>query len=222
MDNLEFERKNKMDKEERKLTTKELKRKESFERICNEMEKNGYETKNLTASILQANIAAVIIMLPFVVLIGWIYFTVNPAGSFSVEISTSLLFLPIFLCLIVLHEVIHGITWGIFAKNHFRSIDFGVIWKALTPYCTCSEPMKKWQYVIGGAMPTLILGFALAVIATGLNHFMLFVLSELMVISGGGDFFIILKMLLYRSKKKEVVYYDHPYECGVVAFEKME
>lgn len=211
-----------MDKEERQLTTKELKRKENFERICNEMEKNGYETKNLTVSILQANIAAVIVMLPFVVLIGWIYFTVNPAGSFSAEISTSLLFLPIFLCLIVLHEVIHGITWGIFAKNHFRSIDFGVIWKALTPYCTCSEPLKKWQYIIGGAMPTLILGFGLAVIATDLNHFLLFVLSELMVISGGGDFFIILKMLLYRSKKKEVVYYDHPYECGVVAFEKME
>lgn len=211
-----------MDKKERKLTTKEMKRKESFQKICNEMEKNGYETRNLTVNVLQANIAAVIVMLPFVVLVGWIYFTVNPIRKFSSETMEALLFFPTLLCFIVLHEMIHGITWGIFAKKHFRSIDFGVMWKALSPYCTCSEPMKKWQYIIGGAMPTLILGFGLALIATVLNHFLLFVLSELMVFSGGGDFFIILKMLLYRSKNKEVVYYDHPYECGFVAFEKTQ
>ena len=40
------------------------------------------------------------------------------------------------------------------------------------------------------------------------------------LVLGGGDFLIILKILLYRSGKKETVYYDHPYECGVVVFEK--
>ena len=41
-----------------------------------------------------------------------------------------------------------------------------------------------------------------------------------MIFGGGGDFAIILKMLLHRQRGKEAVYYDHPYECGVVVFEK--
>ena len=42
----------------------------------------------------------------------------------------------------------------------------------------------------------------------------------MMIFSGGGDGLIILKLLLHRTKGKTVVYYDHPYECGVVAFER--
>ena len=41
-----------------------------------------------------------------------------------------------------------------------------------------------------------------------------------MIFGGGGDFVIILKMLLYKHPNQEVLYYDHPYECGVVAFER--
>ena len=58
------------------------------------------------------------------------------------------------------------------------------------------------------------------VVAVVTGQLMLLLLSELMILSGGGDFLIILKILLYRSGKKETVYYDHPYECGVVVFEK--
>lgn len=69
-------------------------------------------------------------------------------------------------------------------------------------------------------MPTLVLGGGVGVVAVVTGQLMLFLLSELMILSGGGDFLIILKILLYRSGKKETVYYDHPYECGVVVFEK--
>lgn len=69
--------------------------------------------------------------------------------------------LPFTLMLTVVHELIHGITWGIFAEKHFQSINFGVIWKMLTLYCHCSVPLKKWQYVLGAAMPTLVLGAGL-------------------------------------------------------------
>ena len=107
-----------------------------------------------------------------------------------------------------------------FAKKHFHSIEFGVIWQALTPYCTCSEPLSKWQYIIGAAMPTLILGFALSAAAVCFGNPELTALSVMMIFSGGGDGLIILKLMLHRTKGKTVVYYDHPYECGVVAFER--
>lgn len=209
-----------MKKNERKLTEKELKRKEQFEILRADMKRNGYKEKALTIGILQANVGAIIIMLPFVVLTAISYFNFNSIGTREISLRFSILLLPILLVLIVLHELIHGLVWGCFAKNHFHSIEFGVIWKALTPYCTCSEPMKKWQYMLGGAMPTLILGAGTAVIAVATSQLLLFYIAELMIFSGGGDFLIILKILLYRTGRKETVYYDHPYECGGVVFEK--
>ena len=69
-------------------------------------------------------------------------------------------------------------------------------------------------------MPTLVLGAGTAAMEVVTNQLLLFSVAELMIFSGGGDFLIILKILLYRSGRKETVYYDHPYECGVVVFEK--
>ena len=209
-----------MKKDERKLTEKELKRKECFEKLSAEMQEKGYQAKDLTVSILQANVAAFFIMLPFMAVAAWVFYIVNSTGAQGLSLELGLLLLPLLLVLIVLHELIHGITWGIFAKNHFHSIDFGIVWSALTPYCTCSEPMKKWQYILGSAMPTLLLGGGTAAVAAATGQLLLLFLSELMILSGGGDFLIILKILFYRSGKKETVYYDHPYECGVVVFEK--
>ena len=208
-----------MKKEERKLTPAEQKRREQFQTICEEMEQNGYEKQDLTIGVLQANIIALVITLPFVVFFVWLYLIVNPQGSFvMINPSYLWLFVGMLFLLIIAHEGIHGLTWAIFAKKHLHSISFGVIWKYLTPYCTCDEPLRKGQYIIGGAMPTLILGFGMAVIAIFATIPSLWCLSLLMILSGGGDFFIILKIALHKSAGKDVVYYDHPYECGAVAF----
>lgn len=69
-------------------------------------------------------------------------------------------------------------------------------------------------------MSTLVLGFGAAVIASVTGNLGVFVLSEAMILSGGGDFIIILKMLLSKTSHHDVLYYDHPYECGIVAFER--
>ncbi|MCI8939601.1 MAG: DUF3267 domain-containing protein, partial [Dorea sp.] len=87
-------------------------------------------------------------------------------------------------------------------------------------YCTCSNPLKKWQYLLGVAMPTLVLGGGVAVVAVMANQLLLFFLAEYMILSGGGDFLIILKSILYHTDKQESVYCDHPYECGFAVFEK--
>jgi hypothetical protein len=213
-----------MGKNERKLSEKESQRKERFDSLCADMEKNGYTAKPMTVGVVKANILAVVIMLPFVILFAGIYFLVNRTVNFSISEDKLLLELWAFVVLlfvfIVVHELIHGITWGCFAKSHFRAIEFGVIWSMLTPYCTCSEPLKKWQYLLGAAMPTLILGFVLGAAAAVLHAMLLLWLAEVMIFSGGGDFLIILKMLLYRSGGRDTVFYDHPTDCGFVVFEK--
>lgn len=204
----------------RKLSLKEAKRKEQFDAMCDMLVKDGYTKKDLTVSAAAANFWAIILMLPFAAVIFSLYFYFHATGFFGFTNSSMLLFVLLFLVCIVIHEGIHGFTWGMFAKNRFHSIDFGIIWRYLTPYCTCAEPLKKSQYIIGAAMPTLILGFALAAIAICMGLPRLALLSVMMLFAGGGDFLIIVKILLHRTSKKTVLCCDHPYECGLVVFEK--
>jgi hypothetical protein len=42
----------------------------------------------------------------------------------------------------VVHELIHGFFYALFAKNKFRSIKFGIKLKYGVAYCMCTELMK--------------------------------------------------------------------------------
>lgn len=211
-----------MAKNERKLTPAEQKRKEQFALVCEEMERQGYQKTDLTIGVVKANLLALIVMLPFAVLSGAVVLSRVSFLSMAELMSPFdfLLFLLVMLLLTAVHEGIHALTCAMFAKDHWKSIRFGVIWKALTPYCTCAQPMKRGQYILGAAMPTLVLGIGLTTAAALTGSFSVFILAIAMIFGGGGDFTIILKILLHRQCGKEAVYYDHPYECGVVVFEK--
>lgn len=205
----------------RQLTPAEQKRKEVFDAKCEEMYAKGYTKSDLIFSVAKANVYALIIMLPL--LIGFIvwFFVVNFNNlSINYGFIGIAAVLAAMIILTVIHELIHGITWAAFAKKHFKSIEFGIVWKMLTPYCTCSDTLSKWQYIMGAAMPTIIVGIIPAIIAIYCNSFLMFLAFWIMIGGGGGDALIILKTLLHRSKGKECVYLDHPYECGVVVFEK--
>lgn len=210
-----------MAKNERKLTPAEQKRKEQFALVCEEMERQGYRKTDLTIGVVKANLLALIVMLPFAALSGAVVLSSCSLRSMIESPSLDLLFL--FLALLLLgavHEGIHALTWAMFGKDYWKSIRFGVIWKALTPYCTCLRPAKRGQYILGAAMPTLVLGIGLTAAAALTGVYWVFILALAMIFGGGGDFTIILKILLHRQCGKEAVYYDHPYECGVVVFEK--
>ncbi len=209
-----------MDKDKRKLTEKELKRKDNFEKFSSEMQQKGYIMKNMIINTQQAKYLNLFVMLPFMAAAFWIYDNVNGFDLDRISLGGAVALPLLILCLFMLHELIHGITWGYFAKKHFHSIDFGIIWSSFSPYCSCSEPLRKWQYLLGTAMPTLVLGGGGAVVAVMTDQLLLFFLAEYMILSGGGDFQIILKSMLYHTDKKESVYCDHPYECGFVIFEK--
>lgn len=211
-----------MAKNERKLTPAEQKRKEQFALVCEEMERQGYRKTDLTIGVVKANLLALIVMLPFAVLSGAVVLSRVSFLSMAELMSPFdfLLFLFVMLLLTAVHEGIHALTWAMFGKDYWKSIRFGVIWKALTPYCTCLRPAKRGQYILGAAMPTLVLGIGLTAAAALTGVYWVFILALAMIFGGGGDFTIILKILLHRQCGKEAVYYDHPYECGVVVFEK--
>ena len=209
-----------MKRKERKLSAAELKRKEAYDRLCQKMELAGYKKRDLTVGVLAANTLSLLLSLPFAIAITVIYFLVNPQGSSQLSSLWWLLFFPVFFLLAAVHEFIHGLTWSRFTTGGFGSIAFGVIWKALTPYCSCSEPLTRGQYILGGAMPTLVLGSGLSIAAIVLAQPFLLVLAVTMILAGGGDMLIIAKLLRYRPEGRDTLYYDHPYECGLTAFER--
>ena len=213
-----------MGKKDRKLTKAEEKRKKIYEEEKKKLIDAGYAEKDLTIGVVYANVMAFVLGLPIIIVLGILFFKYynmkNYYMSFIFTMKESIIFLIALLVLIVVHELIHGAFWAIFAKNHLKSIEFGFMVQYLTPYCCCKEVLTKGQYIIGGIMPTVLLGIIPAVVAIFSSSWLVFVIGCIMILSGGGDMTIVLKLLMYRSQKQDVLCMDHPYECGLVVFER--
>ena len=185
------------------------------------MEEQGYRKTLLTVSILWANVFAIFLLLA-VAVIGIVLFVLkydDPFGKLS--ILESVILIIIFLALIVIHELIHGIGWALFTKDGFKDIEFGVMLDSLTPYCTCSQPLSKGQYILGAMLPLITLGILPMIAGILIGSFYTMMMGVIMTASAAGDILIVLKILRYKSRAKDVVYMDHPTEAGGVIFEKM-
>lgn len=204
--------------EQRTLSKAEMKRKAAFEQVKKELQEAGYQEHDLTVGLVYANVMALAAGIPLILLFEIAFFRRNQQLSGTIDGAQIVLFFVLFFALICVHELIHGICWAVFAQNHWKAISFGFIAKYVTPYCTCSEPLDKVQYIIGGLMPTILLGIipSLAAIYTGSAFLLL--LGAAMILGGGGDILIVAKLLRHHSKSGDTVYMDHPYQAGVVAF----
>ncbi|MEI3523510.1 MAG: DUF3267 domain-containing protein [Anaerotignum sp.] len=169
----------KKQKKERKLTAAEQKRKEMFLEKKAALEAEGFEAHDLTISAVYANVMAVVLALPILLVLWAVFVWKNGHGSISSPML--LVVLVLFFLLIVVHEAIHGLFWSFFAKNKWKSISFGIMWNSLTPYCTCQEELTKGQYAIGGVMPCVLLGIVPAIAAIFLGSLPLFWVGALMI-----------------------------------------
>lgn len=207
---------------DRKLTKAEERRLQNFNKISESLKQEGYTKHDLTVSAVKANttgiIYGLILSIPFVVINSLVNRSISV--DFDNNFFTNwIIFFVTMLLLIVVHELIHGFTWGLFAKEHFKSIEFGVIWQMLTPYCTCKEPLNKKQYLLGAFMPCLVLGILPCVISWFNHNYGFFMMGVLMILSAGGDL-LICKMVLSKKSDKPTLYLDHPTEVGLAMFVK--
>lgn len=125
---------------------------------------DGYEKVLKTIDIVKANRKGLLIMIPvFLIYFIPFYFlwkdSISLKEIFKPESWMSFLkWVLIFSGGVIAHELVHGITWALFAKNGFRSIRFGVMWRMATPYCHCKEPMQIKQYLSGAITPFIFVG----------------------------------------------------------------
>ncbi|AIM38310.1 DUF3267 domain-containing protein [Sphingobacterium sp. SG20118] len=186
-----------------------------------------YTKEMRTINLYWANIVALFLMI-FIILIYGIpfYLLWNKQDYIAIfkdafggsYIYTSALIFFVMTLGIILHELIHGITFSFYTKYGFKSIKFGIIAKMLTPYCHCKEPLKVKQYMIGAFMPAIILGFLPAIIALITGNLFLLIFAIFFTGSAAGDFLII--QLLWKEDKDSMVL-DHPSEAGCYIYKKI-
>lgn len=193
-------------------------RREQTHQLCEKLLSMGYQQTDLTISVEKANSSAALTAIPFMVGIVALYLlTAGWQGLLNVEWD---LLGVLILFLIIVHELIHGVFFALFAPSHGRAVTFGVMWKSLNPYCYCAEPVKKMQYLIASLAPCVILGMITGAVAmvTGSATWLLGCLVSFLCASG--DLLVALKLSAFVPEGKEALFVDHPDLPGLMAFVK--
>jgi hypothetical protein len=189
-----------------------------FEEIRGNMVQSGYREQSKTISVKKANYLSLLITVPFLLLFIFLYEITNGEVFTILDYSISQIFIFIVSALfsIVIHEGLHGLSWGAFCQNGMKSIGFGVMWSSFTPYCHCKEPLNYHKYLIGALMPFIVLGIGITVFGLLNGNLFIFWLGLFNILGAGGD--LLIAVMLGKFKKGKIV--DHPTEIGFIAYIK--
>ena len=129
------------------------------------------------------------------------------------------MFFPLiaFIIGIVIHELVHGIFFAKYATKGFKSVKFGVLWKMLTPYAHCKEPLQIKHYIIALLAPLVLVGILPAILGIVLGNPGLLLFGIIFSGSAAGD--IMIYNLIKKENPEDYVQ-DHPSEAGYYIFRK--
>lgn len=112
---------------------------------------------------------------------------------------------------VVLHELLHGLVWALFASKGFRSISFGVVWEYLTPYCHCKVPLRINQYILGGIAPGIVLGIIPLIYSLVSGSLGWLLWGAFFTYAASGDCLVIAQLM---KEDGSLYVQDHPSELG--------
>ena len=177
---------------------------------------NEYIKEKKTIDMIQASKLALNLFVISLFVFGIIFYMVwQPEFNFS--FSSLIQFILLFIIGIVVHELIHGIVFALYAERGLKSISFGILWEYLTPYCHCSEPIKLKGYIIGALMPGILIGIIPAIVSLFNGSMMLLILGVFFISAAGGDFLIVWML---RKENADSYVLDHPSEPGCFIYRK--
>ncbi|MBR3058711.1 MAG: DUF3267 domain-containing protein [Clostridiales bacterium] len=198
-------------------------KKQEYEDLVMEMDKNGYETRLEKISVLAANVFGLVVMFGLAAALYPLYILIYGKEALSFQyimgfpgMRGTLFLLVLFFATIFIHEFIHGFFWHFACKEKWKSIDFGFNPKNITPYCHCREPLWIPQYFFGCIAPTLLLGVLPIVLGFVFQVLFLVTLGIIGVVGGCGDLMVIWTL----RRHKNCMLFDHPYEVGYAYFVK--
>ncbi|MBE8714244.1 DUF3267 domain-containing protein [Sphingobacterium hungaricum] len=191
-----------------------------------------YSEKKLTIDLAKATANSLKIVIPIVLLFGIPYVLLHTEQFTIANFKSTLSYLgkkysfflgliPLVVMLIgiVLHELIHGLTFLPFCKNGVKSIKFGILKQYMTPYCHCKEPLKVKHYRVGVLMPAIVLGFIPAIVSIVIGDFYLLLFGMFFTQAAVGDFMI---LDILKNENKEDYVLDHPSEAGCMLYSPIQ
>ena len=171
--------------------------------------------RDFSIPMARANIIVMFISIPVAILQFAIFSMVHGAEKLETTWNFILL-IAVVLLGVVVHELIHGITWVIFGHKQFSAIKFGFQLKTLTPYAHLKEPVEVNAYRIGAFMPGFILGILTYILSVLLGDGNLFWFSLVHTAASAGDWLI---LWLIRNVKRGMQVEDHPTNAGCYVIE---
>lgn len=170
--------------------------------------------RDCTVSMIRANVLVLVSAGPVVALLALAFVARWGAPALARGVWT--LLEPVVLLLsvptgVVMHELIHAVTWAVFARRPLRAIRFGFEWRSVAPYAHPRAPMPVSAYRAGAAMPAVVMGLVPAGIAIATGSSLLIALSLLFTLAAGGDLVV---LWLLRGVEPGRLVEDHPTRVG--------
>lgn len=171
--------------------------------------------RDLSVSMARANVIVLFISIPLIILQFALYNALH--GTQKMEPSWSITVLIAVIVLgIVVHELIHGVTWAIVGRRPLSAVKFGFQWKTITPYAHLTEPVEVNVYRTATFMPGFLLGILTYILSLLSADGNLFWFSLVHTSAAGGDFVI---LWLIRNVKAGMQVEDHPTNAGCYVIE---
>lgn len=194
-----------------------------------DLSSENFSKTDLSISLVQANVYGLLFFFP-VALLAAVYWLIwgdlsfglvdlaftSDGASLTTDLGTILAFVMVIVAGIVVHELLHALSWVYLGGKSWNAIKFGVVWKALAPYAHCKEPVEVRRYQWAVAMPGIILGLipSLIGIATGIGPVMFFALVFTLAASGDA-----LVLWVIRGVEAGKLVEDHPSRAGCYVIE---
>lgn len=170
--------------------------------------------KDVTVSMLAANVLGTVFGLaPGLLLLAFFWMLWRGRDVTAPPALGWLGVLAIFVAGIVVHELLHGLGWMVFAGVPRSAVRFGVKWKVLTPYAHSAAHMPVRGYRWGVFLPGLILGIMPGVLAIVTGSLLLLGFGFFFTLTAGGDFLV---LWLLRAVPAAAHVRDHPTKVGAI------
>ena len=187
------------------------------------MNLENYTKDQKTIDLMKANLDAIKYLIFYMIIFTVPYYLIwgnNLSDSFYKQANPFLkmfFFFFAYIIGIVIHELVHGIFFAKYATKGFKSVKFGVLWKMLTPYAHCKEPLQIKHYIIALLAPLVLVGILPAILGIVLGNPGLLLFGIIFSGSAAGD--IMIYNLIKKENPEDYVQ-DHPSEAGYYIFRK--
>jgi hypothetical protein len=171
--------------------------------------------RDVSISMAKANIYAIIFALPAAIVQIAGFYLLHGLQAFAPQWNITLLGVVV-LAGILVHELIHGLSWALLGNKPYSAIKYGFMWKTLTPYAHVKEPLEVTAYRWGAFMPGLVLGILPWIIAMMTGNGDLLWFSLLHATASSGDWLV---LWIIRKVEPGSLVEDHPTNAGCYVIE---